>query len=390
MTDNSPTPARPRALRLQFSLRLLLLAFTAFAVGFPIWYRWPYEETEEQRDSAGTVQFKRITTWQRQWGGQRLMHGEYRAISGDLTTTSNFSRGRFHGPFTLRDKKGRFSTTGQYVDNMKEGRWIERSGKASTETDWLHDRLHGVAEITSHNGDKTIATFDAGRLTNYNGQPVDDRPVAALARRSLDKQIAEELEKTTNIDFVETPLKDVAIYLSETQQIPIALDPIRIENPDQPLTFALEGSHLRSTLILLLAPHNLACDYRYGCLWITTAEDAKDWHDPTGVSEIMPPKDSALARAWNDTSTGFDVVQVPLSFVLADLEQNLQINIDTTRIQFPTDRPVPREVMFHVTLAMKGVPFHHILGRLLYQSRCRCRLEGETLVILPPDNEPTQ
>jgi hypothetical protein len=386
MTDNSSTSARPRPYRLQFSLRLLLLAFTAFAIGFPIWYRWPYEETEEQRDSAGKLEFKRITTWQRQWGGQRLMHGEYRAISGDLTTTATFSGGEFHGPYALRDKKGRFSTTGQYVDNMKEGVWIETNGKASTTAHWLHDRLDGVAEITSQNGDKTIATFDAGRLTNYNGQTVDDRPVAALARRSLDKQIAEELERTTTIDFVEMPLKDVAIYLSETHQIPIALDPIRIENPDQPLSFALEGIHLRSALILLLAPHNLACDYRYGSLWITTADDVEDWHDSTGVSEIKPPKDSALARAWLDTGV-IDAVEVPLAFVLADLEQKLLINIDATRIPFPTKQPMPREALLHVTLAMKGVPFQHILGRLLYQTRCRCRLEGETLVILPPDTE---
>jgi len=368
--------------RLQFSLRLLLLAFTAFAIGFPIWYRWPYEETEEERDSAGTVQFKRITTWQRQWGGQRLMHGELRGVAGDLTTTSNFSRGKLHGPFTLRDKKGRFNTTGQYVDNMKEGLWIEKRGKALTETPWLHDRLHGVAEITSHSGVKTTATFVDGRLTNCNGQPVDDRPVAALARRSLDKQIAEELEKTTNTDFVEMPLKDVAIYLSETHQIPITLDPIRIEDPDQPLTVALRGIHLRSALILLMAPHNLACDYRYGCLWITTADDAQDWHDPTGVSEIMPPKDSALARAWNEPAS-IDVVEVPLIRALGYLQERLAFQVDITRIQPTAEKPT----LFPVTHSGKGFPFHHILGQLLYKTRCRCRLEGETLIILPPDTE---
>jgi len=37
------------SLRLQFSLRLLMLALTAFAIGFPIWYRWPYQTVVEER-----------------------------------------------------------------------------------------------------------------------------------------------------------------------------------------------------------------------------------------------------------------------------------------------------------------------------------------------------
>ena len=36
----------------QFSLRLLLIAFTAFAIGFPIWYRWPYQKSLDEATSA--------------------------------------------------------------------------------------------------------------------------------------------------------------------------------------------------------------------------------------------------------------------------------------------------------------------------------------------------
>ena len=68
---DSPTAARPRRWRLQFSLRVLVLALTAFAIGFPIWYRWPYREATVHRDSTGAVAARRITTWQRQWGGGR-------------------------------------------------------------------------------------------------------------------------------------------------------------------------------------------------------------------------------------------------------------------------------------------------------------------------------
>lgn len=86
---------RPRTWRLQFSLRVLLVAFTAFAIGFPIWYRWPYRETIEKRDPAtGKLWSTRIITWQRQWGGERLPHGPEQNIlgDGDLTITMSTLR----------------------------------------------------------------------------------------------------------------------------------------------------------------------------------------------------------------------------------------------------------------------------------------------------------
>src|SRR5207302_9939835 len=95
---NASFPARPRRWRLQFSLRLLLLAITAFAIGFPIWYRWPYREQTLQRDATGAVVAKRITTWQRQWGGERLQHGPDQFILGDATFTTMYVRGLRRGP----------------------------------------------------------------------------------------------------------------------------------------------------------------------------------------------------------------------------------------------------------------------------------------------------
>src|SRR5207248_6526902 len=90
---------RPRTWRLQFSLRLLLLAFTGFAIGFPIWYRWPYEETE----ANSTALSRRITTWQRQWGGGRLKHGLERQVVGSETIESVMYRnGLRHGPYVSK------------------------------------------------------------------------------------------------------------------------------------------------------------------------------------------------------------------------------------------------------------------------------------------------
>src|SRR5438874_5953770 len=99
--SDAATVSRPRVWRLQFSLRLLLLALTAFAIGFPIWYRWPYVESGPSASMAS----ERTITWQRQWGGGRLRHGPEITKSGGITSTVNYRRGKKHGLYTVRGPK---------------------------------------------------------------------------------------------------------------------------------------------------------------------------------------------------------------------------------------------------------------------------------------------
>src|SRR5262245_24123007 len=103
----------PRSwLRPRFSLRVLLLAVTAFAIGFPIWYRWPYEERPPFIGARDVV-----ITWQRQWGGGRV--GIQRIYFGDdsvFTYTLRNDMGQKHGPCTLDDRNG-CRTLGQYFDD---------------------------------------------------------------------------------------------------------------------------------------------------------------------------------------------------------------------------------------------------------------------------------
>src|SRR5688500_10025317 len=81
-------------LRPQFSLRLLLLAFTAFALGFPIWYRWPYVEVEE--NPSGRI----TTTWRQSWGGGRVKHGQTRrdSVGSIVYSVRTYREGVLHGP----------------------------------------------------------------------------------------------------------------------------------------------------------------------------------------------------------------------------------------------------------------------------------------------------
>src|SRR5687767_13634207 len=103
MTASPPSPP-PRRWRLQYSLRFALTALTAFAIAFPLWYRWPYQEVIEQKSPAGAVTSKRVTTWQRRWGGLRWQHGPEIRIRRDYMELTTFVRGHAHGPFQVTFK----------------------------------------------------------------------------------------------------------------------------------------------------------------------------------------------------------------------------------------------------------------------------------------------
>src|SRR5688572_512733 len=99
-------------------------------------------------------------------------------------------------------------------------------------------------------------------------------------------------------------------------------------------------------------------------IWITSAEDALNWRDPTGVAEIVPPPESQLARSWNEPAI-VQAFEQPLADVLDFLVGRLAIAIDTSQI-----RPsVESDPLHQVTATAKGMQFKHVLGILLYKTR---------------------
>src|SRR5262245_61829315 len=70
----------PFRLRLQFSLRALLLVMFLFGVGLT-WYRWPWVVTRTL-PSHSIFEAKQTTTYRRGWNGAALKHGLQK--SGDI------------------------------------------------------------------------------------------------------------------------------------------------------------------------------------------------------------------------------------------------------------------------------------------------------------------
>jgi hypothetical protein len=361
---------------MQFTLRLALIALTAFAIGFPIWYRWPYEEVHLEKSPAGAVVAKRVSTWQRQWGGGRLLHGYEKSIFGDSITSTMYTRGVEHGPYE-QAYKGKTTVKGQYLNGMKDGAWVH-SGGAIVTVHWRRGELNGPYETEYADGRKTQILFRAGRLKGHHGTSAS-RLYDLLETGSIEPRIADELRADTAMEFGHCPLQVVVAYIQEQHRIPIMLDNALSKWATMlPITAEYRGIDLIAALDILTATHNLACDYRFGCIWITTPKDVAVWRDPTGVSEIKPPKDSALASAWNERTSG--LLQAPLTEILATLAQRLGIEIDTAQIVPNSENPQPYAVEIPYRAS-----FHDALGFALYKTNCRCQLDGDKLIILPPD-----
>jgi hypothetical protein len=103
-----------------------------------------------------------------------------------------------------------------------------------------------------------------------------DRPAAAAEPPS---EIEKVLDAKTEVDFSETPLEQVAAFLSDRCKINVSLDKKTLEQEglgtDTPVTFKMSGIPLRSALTILLRDLDLVWTVRDKTLEITS-RDALD------------------------------------------------------------------------------------------------------------------
>lgn len=378
----------PRRLPLRFSLRVLLLAVTAFAVGFPIWYRWPYEE---EVDVLPTPGMRRVITWQRQWGGGRSKHGRERLVYGQdsVAVVRNYRNAVLHGPYLTFFSDGSPNVSGQFVGGLRDGEWAEwLDGRKVSRTHWFQGHLEGVSEQLSVDeglGGKGVRlAFSAGRLTKIDDRWVEDRLAQLVASGAIDNSaIVKNLAAPDAVLDGGDTIGQVAANLQYEYEVPVMIEYRHVDPHRTVAVPQWRGIPLSAAISATLGMHDLSCDYRYGCIWVTSAEDAKDWHDPTGVAQIIPPKNSPLAQSWNEP-VNVQALEQPLGEVIDALAGRLAISANLSQIT-PDKESDPAHL---VTFSVQGHPFQHALGILLYKTGCRCKLEAETLVILPPEEMP--
>jgi hypothetical protein len=110
-------------------------------------------------------------------------------------------------------------------------------------------------------------------LTGPDRCPAAETPTA-------EQKIEQELEKPTQLEFIETPLQDVIDYLKKRHGIEIqidrkALDDVGLDPSTIPTTKKLKGLSLRSLLELTLRELDLTYLVEDEVLLITTPEDAE-------------------------------------------------------------------------------------------------------------------
>ena len=96
---------------------------------------------------------------------------------------------------------------------------------------------------------------------------------------SREQDIYNALHSPTDLEFVETPLKDAIEFLAEKHEIPIVLSTKKLEeagvNIDTPITKRLKGITLRSALRLMLGELELTYMIKDEVMQVTTPEDAQ-------------------------------------------------------------------------------------------------------------------
>src|SRR5439155_3528294 len=113
------------------------------------------------------------------------------------------------------------------------------------------------------------------------GPSVEKRDATFKTTQNLSaaKRIDNELDKPTDVDFIETPLKDVVDFLKDKHAIPIVLKTKKLEeasvSADTPVTKQLHGISLRSVLNLILEDLELTYVVKDEVLQITSPYNAQ-------------------------------------------------------------------------------------------------------------------
>jgi hypothetical protein len=311
MTVTTDTvPVRQAKSPLRFSLRLLLLAVTVFAIGFPIWYRWPYEEVDDKQ--SANPDLRSTTTWQREWGGGRSKIARSKYFQGSRIRLETFRGETRHGPYEISSRDGS-REVGQFVDGKKDGLWqiFDSQGKKTESISWRLGRLDGEMTRVGGEGSAREWTFAGGRLLTIDGRSAESYwPAVAAAKRNVPPELRAALhEDAIRPNFKGTPLRDVVAFLAPSRETLVLIDRQHVDET-KPITIDCEGTDLYSCLTMIAQEYGLACDVRYGAVWFTSPESALHWQDKTGVEALIPRfkfsrfspnnlRSTSTRRRWN-------------------------------------------------------------------------------------------
>ncbi len=401
-STSQPAAKSPRRFW-RFSLRALLIFFTLVCVGVWYWYRVPYRQ--EVLHSQGQFLFyempvefnaaKEVRHYRRVLRGEPIREGltEYFDAQGHRIGQEQWREGRLHGPFLRWYPDGNARERGEYHLGAKTGVWelFDPSENLVLRTPYDQNWPHGDGQWFE--GGKLIRTvrYDHGEVTQIDGRPVLDPLGRALRNGQIDHEhSAQMLDKPFQAEFRQCPLNEVAELVTETYKVNVKVDKRALQDAGlsdaMPINLRrLDRITSHSALILICEPHDLAATYRFGMIWITTQDSAKNWVDRTGISELLdsPPRevspaDRARLRAALERPFQVDFLDTPLLDVAKYIAELYRLPLEC--------EASVKDVL--VTGELSGISLHHGLGVLCDQNGLRIGWQDEKALVIEPQEQP--
>jgi hypothetical protein len=354
---------RPRCwLSPRFSLKMLMLAVTAAAVGSAVWWRWPVTIKRVIRQSP---LIEETRTYHRGLWGNLIEHGVYRrTVDGKIEREMHFHEG-------------------------EAGACEYRTGTTVLAYEFKNRKL--IAAPHAPRGSLLVQRMNDPAL----------------------KKSAEALTADVDLDYFETPLKEVIEDLRERFGLCLVIRARHKEIYEAPITVNVKQWMLRMGFDAVLSQQSLVLDYRYGTLCIVDAEGAANWQDPTGATELQPPPESPLAErldapakltrielqtAPRANPSSRPINELPLSSVLRNLgaQQDVSVKVlltnedweelearDDGMLSLPSDAiairgnvgPGPKEPL--------PITLRQLLGLILEKAELHCHEKNGVLIIEP-------
>ena len=344
---------------------------------------------------------RELRRFRRVLSGDPIREGktEYFDPDGNRLQKEGWREGNLHGSFVQWYPTGTVREQGEYRLGAKTGVWElhDASGNLDLRTPYDANWRHGEAQWFAD--EKVIRTvrYDRGEIKQIDGRDVVD-PIGRAWREGkvkdelvgrYEKLTAQILEAPAAPPFAQSSLAEAVDWIHHYSKVSVGIDRRALTEAGLAEDLTVDMSTTKHTnthlmLVLMCEPHDLAPTFRFGMIWITTKDNAKNWTDRTGVSQVrksappnaLPEIRERIAAAWPKHAL-FDFLDTPCPEIGRHLADSYQVPLQCDeRLNF-----VP------ITSSLHSINLQNALSALCDQYNLRVRWKDAGTLIIEPQDE---
>jgi hypothetical protein len=407
------TSPAPRAFRLQFSLRWLLILVTLGAIVLAA-YRWHWEDVAIFPSDPDQPETVHVTTYHYGWNGKPVKHGRERTFQletgtgteniwteGELKNVREFVAGELVGSKSLPERGSTERKLGadgikRYWDGNVEdsaGVWHLVRNQEWEEIQqtvaWRNAHRHGPSTWRNR-ADEVLqsAEFDHGRIVKWNGEPIETAFQQWLERRVPNEQLRRALASPLQmpLDYDYMPVNDHAFVWTAGQpatSVLVVFGFDRSAKDPSPWQDRFQNRVFGELLLESALSNWSTLDFRYGSVCtVRISSGQATWTDPTGTDQVRFEAGSAEEQAWDGlTTTDLHLRDFPA--------RRLQNLFDKTAIRIDVSAVAQLDLRILSERGM-GVPSYYprprrdVFGHILYENGYVCWQNSDGLLIVRP------